>query len=68
MSLKKLCNLLSFVIGFPNSYKILKSNIDLFLYRQNKAVGIKAQLLALSDGHVLVRKVRKFELPSTNIF
>ena len=30
---------------------------------KNQAVGIKAQLLALSDGHVLGRKFRKFELP-----
>ena len=32
------------------------------------AVGIKAQLLALSEGHGSVRKVRKFELPSSNTF
>ena len=35
---------------------------------KNQAVGIKAQLLALSDGHVLGRKFRKFELPSSNTF
>ena len=27
----------------------------------------KAQILTLSEGHVLVRKARKFELPSSNI-
>jgi len=31
------------------------------------AEGIKAYLSALSEGHVLIRKVRKFELSSSNI-
>ena len=31
-----------------------------------QVVGIKARLLALSEGHVLVRKARKFELLSSN--
>ena len=33
-----------------------------------EAVGLKAQLLALRDGHVVVRKIRKFERPSSNTF
>ena len=33
-----------------------------------QAVSIKAQLLALSERNVLVRKARKFELPRSNTF
>ena len=32
------------------------------------AVVIKAQLLALSEWDVVVRKARKFELPSSNVW
>ena len=35
---------------------------------RTQAVGIKAQLIALCEGHELVRKVRKFELSSSNTF
>ena len=35
---------------------------------RTQAEGIKAQLLSLSDGHMLFRKVRKFKLPSSNTF
>ena len=35
---------------------------------RTQAAGIKVQLLALSDGHVLVRKVRTFKHPNSNTF
>ena len=33
-----------------------------------QAEGIKAQLLAYNEGHVCVRKVKKFKQPETNTF
>ena len=33
-----------------------------------EAVGLKAQILALSERNVLVRKARKIELPGSNPF
>ena len=35
---------------------------------RTQAVGIQAQLLALAEGHVLVRKTRKFEILISNLF
>ena len=38
------------------------------VWRTTQAEGIKAQLLARSDMHVLDNKVRKLELPGLNTF
>ena len=39
-----------------------------FMPDDSGSMGIQAQLLALCDGHVLVRKVKIFEPPILNTF
>ena len=53
---------------FKYRFSLVIGKIRLMQYAwKNQAVGIKPQLLAC-DGHVLGRKFRKFELPSSNTF